>query len=95
MTPAQIRQRLDEQGWRCAYPCSTERDDVGGPIHPGDDLAKAYDNHGLVHARCARIGVAPERRGHTIRDLYRDLTAACTCPDGLVDLECPTHRPRP
>lgn len=60
MTPGQIRRRLDEQGWRCAYPCGEGRR-VGGPILPGDELGKAYDNHGLVHLRCARVGDAPPR----------------------------------
>lgn len=60
MTAEELRERLDEQGWRCAYPCGDDGV-TGGRIHEGDKLAKScYEGHGLVHLDCARVGVAPK-----------------------------------
>lgn len=57
MTDKELRRRLDAQGWACAY----AHPDGGADIKPGDPVALAYDNYGLVHADCAAIGVAPNK----------------------------------
>lgn len=56
VSPKRIRYLLDRQDWRCACPeCPFE----DGMILTRDRLA--FDNRrGLVHARCAEVGVAPE-----------------------------------
>jgi hypothetical protein len=60
MDKAEILKRLDEQDWRCVYPCAAGvHGDVGGKILSRDELAFAYDGYGICHLRCARIGVAP------------------------------------
>lgn len=59
MKAEEILARLDAQGWRCCYPC--EAPGVGGAIESGDEVALCFDGHGLCHARCASVGVAPER----------------------------------
>lgn len=41
------------QDWECAY--------CGEPIEGGDDVAKAYDNTGIVHLRCVPTQTAPSR----------------------------------
>jgi hypothetical protein len=58
LTEQQLRQ-LEAQEWRCAYPCLDGEN--AAPIMPGQALALAYDGHGIVHLRCAWIGIAPQR----------------------------------
>lgn len=50
---ADLEGRLAAQLYRCAA-CGLE-------LRPGDELALAYDGAGLVHLRCARVGLVPAR----------------------------------
>jgi hypothetical protein len=64
----EIRYRLDEQDWQCAY--RHPPDDPDQTIYAGDDLARAYDNYGVIHLRCAKIGEAPIRLDKPTRARY-------------------------
>lgn len=57
MDEREITRRLEAQEYRCVYPCAG--DGQGGELKPGDELAVAYDNHGLIHQACASIGRVP------------------------------------
>jgi hypothetical protein len=48
-----------DQEWRCAYPCAGNGE--GGPLLPGEPVARAYDNHSICHLECAKIGTVPTK----------------------------------
>jgi hypothetical protein len=54
-TEQEIRAQLDAQGWECVYAACR----MGIKIEADDKLARACDNHGIVHLECAQIGEAP------------------------------------
>lgn len=56
MTPAELRKRLVAQDFLCAYPHDHAD---SARLRPGDRLALAYDNYGLVHLACAEVGLVP------------------------------------
>lgn len=59
-----------EQNWKCAYPCGG--DGEGGPLLPGEPVARAYDNHSVVHLQCAIVGNVPsEGNPYTINGALR------------------------
>jgi hypothetical protein len=66
-----ILRRLKEQGWRCAYPCADGRT-IGRPLLPGEPLATAYDNYGLIHLECAKYGTVPEEGNPWSSDKVRN-----------------------